>query len=159
MLQMILSALLIVGIIGTADAQDKITLGRTEKVLLLPWGVKLPARIDSGAGVCSLDARELQIDKDMAEFNLPNAYGGLRLRLPVIRWRTVHSANGRKRRPVVQIEIRLGPKRLRVEANLEDRSKVKYPLLIGRNALRHGFVVDASKANLAPPENRGVRAP
>ncbi len=159
MVKILFSILLLFGIVGSVHAQDKILLGRTEEVLLLPWGVKLPARIDTGAGFCSLDARELKIDNDMAEFKLPDAYGGLRLRLPVIRWRSIHSANSHERRAVVQIEIRLGPKRLRVEASLDDRSQVKYPLLIGRNALRQGFVVDPSKTNIAPPENRVNQAP
>ncbi|MBI4495823.1 MAG: ATP-dependent zinc protease [Deltaproteobacteria bacterium] len=121
--------------------------------------MKLPARIDTGSDVCSLDARELKIDKEWAEFKLPEAYGGLRLRLPVIRWRVVRSANSHKKRPVVEVKLLLGPRQLRAEVNLEDRSKVKYPMLIGRNVLRQGFVVDPSKANIAPPQIRGGRAP
>jgi len=155
--KILMTILLLLGIVGSVNAQDKIMLGRTEEVLLLPWGVKLPARIDTGSGYCSLDARELKIDNGVAEFKLPDLYGGLQLRLPVIRWRNIRSTNSRGRRAVVQIEIRLGPKLLHVEANLEDRSRVKNPLLIGRNALRHGFVVDPSKANIAPPEHRGGR--
>ena len=73
----ILSLILLpLGVIGTADAQDKITLGRTEKVILLPWGVKLPARIDSGAGVCALDARELQIDRTWQNLSCPTRMEG-----------------------------------------------------------------------------------
>jgi hypothetical protein len=137
------------------DAGEKIMVGRAEEVLLLPQGVKLPARIDTGAAICSLDARDLTIKNDTAEFRLPEAFGGQQLRLPVVRYGHVRSTNIREKRPIVELEIRLGPKLLRVEASLTDRSQFKrYPVLIGRNALKQGFLVDVSKWNIAPTDNR-----
>jgi len=135
------------------NAEEKIMVGRIEQALLLPQGLKLPARIDTGAAICSLDARELEIRGNIAEFKLSEAYGGLELRMPIVRSGHVRSANTRQQRPVVELEIRLGPKLLRVEANLTDRSQFDYPLLIGRNALKQGFLVDVSKRNIAPPDN------
>jgi hypothetical protein len=132
-------------------AADKITVGLVEDVILLPWKVKLPARIDTGAATSSLDARELQIKDNIVEFSLPKKYGGLRLSLPIVDWRTIRSAGARERRPVVEIEFCLGPKNMRARVNLKDRSQVKYPLLIGRNALRDNFVVDCMKQRCAPP--------
>ena len=141
-----MAAVSIFCVLAWVNAEEKITVGRSEEILLLPQGVKLPARIDTGAAICSLDARDLKIRNDVAEFKLPDAYGGLQLRLPVVRWGKVRSANSREKRPVVELEIRLGPKLMRVEANLADRSQFKnYPVLIGRNALQQGFVVDVSK--------------
>ena len=64
-----------------ARAEEKVTIGTIEDVLLLPWEVKLPARIDTGAAKSSLDARELKVEEDRVEFKLPRKYGGLRLRL------------------------------------------------------------------------------
>ena len=58
------------------DAKEKIRIGTVENVVLLPWGVELPARIDTGAATSSLDARNLTIKGQMAEFNLPQRYGG-----------------------------------------------------------------------------------
>jgi hypothetical protein len=137
-----------------AWAEEKITVGRIEEVLLLPQGVKLPARIDTGAAICSLDARNLKISGNMTQFKLPAPYGDLELRLPIVRWGHVRSTNTREKRPVVQLEIRLGPRLLHVEATLTDRSQFKYPLLVGRNALKKGFVVDVSKWNIAPSDDR-----
>lgn len=37
-----------------ADAEEKIAIGLLEDMILLPWGVKLPARIDTGAATSSL---------------------------------------------------------------------------------------------------------
>jgi len=136
---------------GTLEAGDKVTIGLVEDVILLPWGVKLPARIDTGAATSSLDARELTIKDNIAEFRLPEKYGGLQLRLPIVDWKTVRSAEARKRRPIVEVELCVGPKHVRVRVNLTDRSRVKYPLLLGRNVLKENFVVDCMRSRCAPP--------
>jgi hypothetical protein len=136
---------------GTAGAEEKITIGAIEDVVLLPWGARLPARIDTGAAKSSLDARELRVQDDMVEFKLPQKYGGLQLRLPIIEWRHVRSPDARERRPVVELEICLGSKRIRTKVNLTDRSMVKYPLILGRNFLRENFVVDVKRRKTAPP--------
>jgi len=138
-------------------AAEKITVGLVEDVILLPWKVKLPARIDTGAATSSLDAREVQIKDNVIEFSLPEKYGGLRLSLPIVDWRTVRSAGARERRPVVEIEFCLGPKHMRARVNLKDRSQVKYPFLIGRNALKDNFVVDCMKMRCSPPTCPEVR--
>lgn len=133
------------------NAEQKLTIGLVEDIILLPWGVRLPARIDTGAASSSLDAREIKVQDNVVEFKLPDSYGGLRLRLPVAGWKTIRTSESRERRPVVELEICLGPKPLRIKANLNDRSMVKYPLIIGRNALRKNFVVDCMKSNCLPP--------
>jgi hypothetical protein len=136
---------------GTAGAEEKIIIGTIEDVVLLPWGARLPARIDTGAAKSSLDARDLRVQDDMVEFKLPQKYGGLQLRLPIIEWRHVRSPDARERRPVVELEICLGSKRIRTKVNLTDRSMVKYPLILGRNFLRENFVVDVKRRKTAPP--------
>ena len=132
------------------EGKEKITLGVAEDVLLLPWGVKMPARIDTGAATTSLDARELSVEGNMANFKLPEQYGGKRLRVPIVDWRTIRSAEAREKRPVVEMEFCLGGRNVRERVNLNDRSRVKYPLIIGRNVLRHHFVVDCMRSHCAP---------
>jgi hypothetical protein len=41
-----------------AQGQDKIRIGLVEDIILLNWGIRMPARIDTGAAQSSLDARE-----------------------------------------------------------------------------------------------------
>ncbi len=136
----------------TVQAKDPpIHIGLAEDVVLLPWGIKLPARVDTGAATTSLDARELKIKGDIAEFKLPEQYGGLQLRLAVVDWKYVRSAEKREKRPIVEMECCIGPKRLRIRVNLNDRSMVKYPMIIGRNALKGNFVVDCMKSHCLPP--------
>ena len=132
-----------------ADA-DKV-IGAVEDIVLMPWKITLPARIDTGAATTSLDARELLIRDNMAEFRLSETYGGKIMKLPVTGWKQVKSSGAQQRRPVVEIDICIGDRFLRVEANLIDRSRVQYPLLIGRNVLEKGFIVDVRKTHTLPP--------
>ena len=133
------------------SVEKKIVIGTIEDVILLPWGVKLPARIDTGAAKTSLDARELTFEDDVVQFRLPQKYGGLHLRLPVVDWKHVRTPEGLERRPIVELEICLGSRRIRTEVNLADRSMVKYPLILGRNLLRDDYVVDVKRRRTAPP--------
>jgi len=136
---------------GTIGAEEKIVIGAIEDVILLPWGVKLPARVDTGAAKSSLDAREIKVRDDRVEFKLPKKYGDLQLRLPVVEWKHVRTPSGRERRPIVELEICLGSKRIHTKMNLTDRSMVKYPLILGRNFLKEDYVVDVKRRKTAPP--------
>jgi len=136
---------------GMASAEKKVTIGTVEDVILLPWRVKLPARIDTGAAKSSLDARELKVYEDRVEFRLPRKYGGLRLRLPIMEWRHVRTSEGLERRPIVELEICFGSNRIRTLVNLADRSMVKYPLILGRSFLKENFVVDVKRRRTSKP--------
>lgn len=133
------------------EAKEKISLGGVENVALLPWGVIMPARIDTGASTSSLDARNIVIKGNEVEFNLPPQYGGRKIRLPLQKMKTIRSAEAKDRRPVVIVELCIGSKRVRTRMNLNDRSKVKYPVLIGRNTLMHDFVVECSGSYCTQP--------
>lgn len=142
---------LIVVRIGIVSGGEKIVIGEVEDVVLMPWAVKLPARIDTGAATSSLDARELKVKNNMAEFRLSKRYGDLQLRLPVVEWQTIRSADFKERRPVVEVMLCMGPKLIRAHVTLNDRSTVHYPLIVGRNILKENFVVDCVQSRCLPP--------
>jgi len=148
---LMLTSLFLLGA-GKGNAGERITIGEVEDVILVPWRVRLPARIDTGAATSSLDARELKVKNNIAEFKLPKKYTDLLLRLPVVEWQSIRSADFRERRPVVEITFCMGPKLIRTQVTLNDRSRVTYPLIIGRNVLKDNFVVDCMKSNCLPPE-------
>lgn len=137
--------------VGTLDAAEKLTVGAVEDVILLPWKVTLPARIDTGAKTSSLDARDLRVRDNEVVFMLPDEYGGLELRMPIIGWRVIKSSIGRDRRPVVDMELCLGSRRFRTHVTLTDRSRVQYHFLVGRLALQDHFLVDVSRSRVFPP--------
>lgn len=89
---------------------------------------KFLARIDTGAYRSS-------IDKHVAKF----------LKLQPIKKVRVKSAHGSSLRPVIKIPIELANRRFRATFNIADRSELKYHILIGRNILKKGFLIDTSK--------------
>lgn len=124
----------------------KITVGVVEDVVLNPWGVSFPARIDTGADLSSLDARDLVVRNNVADFRLGKRYGSLQLQLPVVDWRYIQTSMGTEKRPVVEISVCLGSKVFRTPVTLKDRSEMIYPFLVGRRALSGNFLVDPSRS-------------
>ena len=131
--------------------EGKVVIGEVEQVMLLPWQIKFPARIDTGAAISSLDASELSVSNDVAHFKLRNESGEMPLKLPVVGWRNIRTSEGRERRPLVKLDICLGPKHLITLVTLNDRSRMTYPFLIGRTALTGNFLVDTSQSNAVQP--------
>lgn len=129
----------------------KIMVGAVEDVVLSPWGISFRARIDTGADLSSLDAREIVVRDDVADFKLGRRFGGRRLRLPVVEWRQIQTATGTEKRPVVELSICLGSKLFRTPVTLKDRSAMLYPFLVGRSALSGSFFVDPSRFNATQP--------
>lgn len=129
----------------------KVTLGVVEDVILSPWGISFPARIDTGADLSSLDARDIVVRNNIAAFKLGKRYGDLQLKLPVVDWRHIQTSMGVEKRPVVEISICLGSKHFRTLVTLKDRSEMMYPFLVGRSALSGTFLVDTSRSNTAQP--------
>ncbi len=143
---------LLEGVNAMAETKEQATVvGEVEDVVLFPWKIKLPARIDTGAGMSCLDARDIRIEGNMVEFRLPEKYGGALLRLPMKGQKNVKSAQGPMKRVTVEIEICIGSKRFLTTVNLTDRSGMNYPFLVGRNLLAHGFIVDVSRSHLLSP--------
>jgi len=142
---------------GSIQAVERIIIGEVEKVTLLPWGVVLPARIDTGAGMSALDVRDLKLEGKTVEFRLPEEYGDLRIRLPLARWCSVKNPGiQRQRRPAVEMDLCLGHVQIRTLVTLANRSHMEFPLLIGRRALRGNpeanFIVDVSRSYILIPD-------
>ncbi len=58
----------------------KIMVGEVEDVLLIPWTILLPARIDTDdtdATLSALDARNLAVENNVADFTLGNVLSSL----------------------------------------------------------------------------------
>ncbi len=144
---------------GSGYASEKITVGEVEEVIILPWRIKVPARIDTGAATSCLDARNVRVKGKIVEFSLPKKYGGTEFRLPIVEWQKVRGADFKEKRPVVEVNLCVGKKLIRANVALNDRSTVKYPLILGRNVLRENFVVDCTKSNCLPPTCEEVPPP
>ena len=71
------------------------------------------------------------------------------VRVPVVGFCAVKSSSGEaERRPVVEVEVRLGPVTKRVRATVADRSRMLVPVLLGRTSLAPEFVIDPARKYL-----------
>lgn len=140
--------------------QEKLVIGRVEYVQLNPSEKILKARIDTGAGISSLNAIDLvqfQRDgKNWVRFNIidPETKQPLAFEKKVKRYVTIKQLSGEdQRRPIIVMGLVLGSINEQVELTLADRSDYVYQLLIGRNFLRDRAIVDVShKYTIKPSE-------
>jgi len=139
-----------------SHASEKLHIGTVEDVMLLPWGIVIPARVDTGASSSSLDARDIKIKGNTVTFKLAPQYSGIELSLPIVKRKTIRSAEAREKRVVVELEICIASKRLPVKVNLNDRSGVQYPMLLGRNVLMNNFVIDCAQTKCTVPDCPGA---
>jgi hypothetical protein len=140
----------------TLGEPDKPVIGAEEYVRILPYGFTLPARIDTGAATTSLDARNISVEGSTVTFTLPPKWGGATITAPIIDWKNIRTSKSREKRPVVELELCIASKKLRVRVNLNDRSRMRYPLLIGRNVITGNFIVDTSQSFSNSPETEGT---
>ncbi len=134
------------------SAGDKLLLlGQTEYITLLPGHIRLPARIDTGATTSSLhalDIRKFERDgKKWVRFKLVRPDGRkVEMERPWVRTIEVKRHGTKQQvRPVVNLEVIIGPLRLRTQFSLTDRSQFKYPVLIGRSLLEGRAIVDVNR--------------
>ncbi len=135
---------------------DKTVIGGEEYVRILPYGFTVPARIDTGAATTSLDARNIRVEESTVTFALPPKWGGATIKAHIVDWKYVRTSKSREKRPVIELELRIASKRLRARVNLNDRSRMRYPLLIGRNVITGNFLVDPSRSFTRSPEAKGA---
>lgn len=110
----------------------KTVIGLSEEIILFgPKNKKkkVMARIDTGATKSSID---IQLAADLS-------LG------PILKAALIRSASGTGLRPVVASRIELADKDIKAEFSLADRSHMKFPVLIGQNILKEGFLVDPAK--------------
>lgn len=128
--------------------------GWVEKAKLIPSGIELKAKLDSGAKHSSINAMELEyFEVDGVEhvrFKVINKAGEtVEVTEPVIREASIKRHFGKaQKRSVVRLTICVGSITKAVEVNLVDRAGFNYPMLIGRSYLTGDFLIDPGKTYL-----------
>lgn len=127
--------------------EKTITVGELEPVEFVALGATLKAKMDTGATTCSIHATDIKSDESGMVTFICQELSPNTIRLQTSGAQTVHTSdNGGEDRPVVLFDIQLGGTLIRnVAFNLNDRSGMDTPVLIGKNVLELGFVVDVSK--------------
>lgn len=164
-LWVILASLVFVGSSSSKErpacGKSAAIIGRVEYVVMEDVRMKLKARIDTGAGVSSIDAKIVEI-KPAADgsgekviFQIKDDEGKTKsIERTIVEWAEIKGKGTKQavRRPVVRLDFCLGGKRLEGRINLTDRSMFLYPVLIGRNILKTGdFLIDPRKKFMKKP--------
>lgn len=140
----------------TASASDKTTIGAVEDVVIMPQGIRIPARVDTGAASSSLDVSQYSIDGKYVNLRLSERCGGHKIRSLLVGMKTIRTSDGRTKRPVIKLDICIGSELISTHVTLNNRARMTYPFLLGRRSLQGKFVVDVSRVNIQPPTCPGV---
>ncbi len=145
----------------------------TDKLLIVGWRelIDLPdlkiqgikAKIDTGARSSALHAYHIEEfkrnGKTMVKFFVhpyqrdtkQTAIGEAKL----LEYRQVRSSGGHiQLRPVVETIVKLGHKQWSIELTLTNRDVMGFRMLLGRQAVRHQFLIDPGKSFLQSKEIR-----
>lgn len=137
---------------------EKKLIGRREEIDfpdLKLYGID--AKIDTGAYSAALHCHKIstffKLGKEYVSFYLLDPghpqYNEKRLVLPIKSRRRIKSSTGQEeKRVIIQTNIRAGKEKMPIEISLTDRSKMEFPVLLGRKFLSRRFIVDTSRYNM-----------
>ncbi|MFO7580526.1 MAG: RimK/LysX family protein [Nitrosomonas halophila] len=136
--------------------------GHVEKVALIPDNSKLPADIeipallDTGAAKSSLHARDIEVietnDQKLVRFVFDDHNGGQHpMTLPLVKKVSIKQASGKQVRYVVRMGLCVGDHYEKHLFTLSDRSRMTYPVLVGRNFLKHTALVSSRHKMTSEP--------
>lgn len=133
-------------------------IGWREWVALPELGIKyIKAKVDSGARSSSLHAFDIRKFSrngvDWVRFEVHpvqrSKRNTVKVEYPVLEYRKIRSSSGRaSRRPVIVTEVSLLGKTWPIELTLAGRDQMGFRMLLGRQAFRGRFLVDASRSYL-----------
>ena len=155
-----IAALLLTTIfLSSATAQEIVqpVAGWVERALLFPGSVAVHAKLDTGAETTSINAADREYftraGRRWVRFSLTNRRKRtMTLERPIVRVATIKRFFGRRQeRPVIELDICIGPVRKTTEVSLVDRTGLDYQLLIGRNFLTDDLLVGSGSTYRLPP--------
>ena len=143
--------------VGSVYADEsKLVVGWVEPVILFKGEGVMIAKLDSGAQMTSLHCGCEYFrkgDSTWARFNWTKNQRKQTVEVEVKAYTRIKRHGGTsQRRAVVNLFVCLGGIERAVDVNLIDRSGLEYKLLIGRDFLREGFLIDSSRKKLTKPE-------
>ena len=147
----ILIALLLTVLAMPANGKPE-TLGWLEGAYLQPWGVRVRAKLDTGARTSTIHAEKIETfeknGQTWVRFLFP--YGrregypqGFVIERPMLRQSRVKKGNGTYLRFVIELDVCISGKTQTTEVSLSDRSNFNYPMLLGRESLAGRYIIDS----------------
>lgn len=139
-------------------ASEPEILGWLEGAYLQPWGVRVRARLDSGALTSAMHAENIKIFKkngsDWVKFHFPfgqrEGYShGFDIERPLVRQsRVKQREGGLQQRYVIELDVCISGATHAIELSLVNRSKLNYPMILGREALGGRYLIDPGRTFL-----------
>jgi hypothetical protein len=127
------------------EQQDQNIIGDTVEVKFtnLPSTATLKARVDTGAEISSLHADSVQVQNGKVRF-ISKVLSPNVLTMDMTDKQLVKSAGNNEYRPVISLNVIVNGKLMQgMMFNLNDRSQMEYPVLIGQNILdKAGFLIN-----------------
>ncbi|HER19499.1 MAG TPA: ATP-dependent zinc protease [Chromatiales bacterium] len=133
-------------------------IGWREWISLPELGIdRVKAKVDTGARTSSLHAFDLRVDDDaeppVVRFRVHPIQRSTRetveCEAPLLEWRWVRSSNGRReKRPVVATDVCVKGQSWSIEVTLASRDLMGFRMLLGREAFRRRFLVNAGRSFL-----------
>ncbi|MCA8999986.1 MAG: ATP-dependent zinc protease [Planctomycetaceae bacterium] len=140
----------------TKPTQNLVIIGWREWVRLPNLNVgSIKAKIDTGARTSSLHAfnveRFRQTGKDFVRFEVHplqrSGKGAIRVEMELADCRLVKSSSGHQNeRPVILTPVELMGQTWEIELTLANRDEMGFRMLLGRQAIRHRFLVDSGQS-------------
>ncbi len=132
------------------EERETLVAGWLESIILQPWGIKLRAKLDTGAKTSSLHAEDIErFERDGVEWvrfhtTDPDEKNPLKtVEAPLIRDVKIKRHKQKPQtRPVVEMTFCLDGQIYTSEFSLTDRSRFNYQVLLGRRVLQQGILVD-----------------
>jgi hypothetical protein len=138
--------------------KELLIVGWRELVNLPDLGINsIKAKIDTGARSSALHAFHIQNfqrnGKSMIEFHIHpyqrDTHRTVITEAELLEYRKVRSSGGHiQLRPVIKTIVQLGNKQWSIELTLTNRDVMGFRMLLGRQALRHKFLVDSGQSFL-----------
>jgi hypothetical protein len=138
-------------------------IGWREWISLPELGIdRVKAKVDTGARTSSLHAFDVHVDDvhvddaadaPMVRFKVHPIQRSARetvgCEAPLLEWRWVRSSNGRReKRPVVATTVQVKGQVWTIELTLTSRDLMGFRMLLGREAFRRRFLVNAGRSFL-----------
>jgi|GEM_PF-716478 Uncharacterized protein conserved in archaea len=140
-------------------AEPLMIIGETEPVLIEDIPHSFPARIDTGASICSLDTENTTFferdGKPWVSFAVRHRETDevFQFEKPVKRIILIKQQESETmRRPLVSLQIRMGDRSMVRDFTLADRENFEFQALLGRNFLNGVAMVDVSLSNTTATE-------
>ncbi|WP_108652817.1 putative ATP-dependent zinc protease [Dongshaea marina] len=113
-------------------------------------GLIFPVKLDTGADMSSINAQNIKLfqknGKEMVSFLYRNNMGQQKeFTRDVVGIKRIKAKKGEKPnvRPVVEMQVRLGKLDKKIRVNLQDRDRFHYSMILGKNFLKYGVIVNS----------------